>query len=598
MDEESDAQLLGTDFIVNLDTFLTDIYTYYKHKGFLSYLLNSLFYYLSIVFTAFINIFFSFCFDWEELNKCRMHENSSCKKFVSYIRLSSLIAWSWFIFIVLILPLFVRFVMKCRLALINYKLYLKINVNSMDMRTMNWVSIIRKLHKLQTETHFVKCNMKINAINICSRIMRIDNYKIAVYSHNILPLGSPSIMENSDMWFMGQVLEKNIDLIFFKYHLINYNTFELYGEQPENLTRRFKLVAILNFFLTPIIILYVVVYFIFDYSMEMYSKKKYTGQITFTPHALWVLREYNELPHQFNYRLTQCIKQSETYLKLFTNPVYYIIVRGLIFTLSGLILSIGLIGLLDDSVLLKVNVFDRSLVWYFAVMIGSMNVLKLLVVDSQEDSVNPNIQMRKIASFTHIFPDSWRKNSETYAVKEEFEKMIPNRLILLLREIICIISTPYILWYVLPEHSSKLINFCKKSSQFSPELGYMCKFSTLSLKKYGDSEWKNLMNIENYSENISEYSEFRLVSSKLEKSYIMFKTSYPRDIAGVNDEQGDTMISEIKKLYTSDRNFMIMTKSVVFFPENEVKEEYLGGANEEFFWSMEKYKDNLSLINS
>jgi autophagy-related protein 9 len=158
----------------------------------------------------------------------------------------------------------------------------------------------------------------------------------------------------------------------------------------------------------------------------------------------------------------------------------------LIFVLSGLILSIGLIGLLDDSVLLKVNVFDRTLVWYFAVMVGSMNVLKLLVVDSQEDSVNPNIQMRKIASFTHIFPDSWRKNSETYAVKEEFEKMIPNRLILLLREIACIIYTPYILWHVLPEHSSKLINFCKNSSQFSPELGSVCKFSTLSLEKFNE----------------------------------------------------------------------------------------------------------------
>lgn len=590
------------EFPKNLDEFLRDIYSYYKHKGFFSYLLNSLYNYMTITCSSLMIIFLIFSFKWDDFSKCRL-DDKLCKTFDNYVDYNSLISWSWTLLFLQIVPLSYLFFTKCKIAKKNYKIYNQISVDSNDLRTLNWSMMIRKLQKLQKNTHFIRSSMKINALNIVGRIMRIDNYKIALFTHEIIPLGSPNLYESvlgtNETWYLGKILEKNLDYIFFKNDIINSNTFELKLIDESNFNNRLKLFSVLNFLAIPFLILYTIIHSVFEYVNEMYSKNE-GGLRYFTPHSIWMIREYNELEHQFYYRLSQSQKHTESYFKIFQNPVYTTISKGIVFILSCIIFMICIFGLLDDSVLIRVTLFNRGLVWYFALFSTLVAFLRPSAVYKTDNYINSTIQMKKISSFTHVCPDFW-KNLDSWSVKQSFENISPNRLTLIFQEIVCILQTPYIMWYVLPRYTKKMLGFCKDITYHDQTIGAICKFSTLNIDKYGDNHLKELIrNSGTVDNNITEYDEIystnKLINYKIEKSYVKFKISYPFDVCGLHDIYGDSILDGIKQIHEDGGNFVLMTKSVMHYPGSTISEEHLGGANEEIFWAMEEYIEKLKNV--
>lgn len=589
---------ISFEFPENLDNFLKDIYSYYKHKGFFSYLLNSLYNYITIISSSFMVVFLMFSFKWNEFSDCRSDEKL-CKTFENYIDYRNVINWFCVLFFLQFIPLFYQFFIKCGVAKKNYGVYNKISISENDLRTLNWSMIIRKLQKLQLSTHFIRSNMKINALSITGRIMRIDNYKIALFTHDVIPLGSPSLYESiasGKIWYLGKILEKNLDYIFFKDGIINHNTFELSLMSKEKLDNRFKFFSILNFLLIPFAIIYTVIHSVIEYINEISSKNE-GGLRFFTPHSMWIIREYNELEHQFYYRVSRSQKHTESYFGVFQNPVYTLISKCVVFILSCIIFMICIFGLLDDSVLIRVTLFNRGLVWYFALFSTLVAFLRPSTISKSDNYINSNIQMKKISSFTHVNPTFW-KNLDSWSIKQSFENMVPNRIILILQEIICILQTPYIMWNVMPQYTEKLLDFCKEVTYNDNTIGDICKFSTLSINKYGDNNLKKLIRDKGlHDKNIlfyeSSYSVNKLINYKIEKSYVKFKISYPFDICGLNDMYGEEILDGIKREHENGGNFILMTKSVMHNPGGTVNEEHLGGANEEIFWTMDEYIENL-----
>jgi hypothetical protein len=154
------------------------------------------------------------------------------------------------------------------------------------------------------------------------------------------------------------------------------------------------------------------------------------------------------------------------------------------------------------------------------------------------------------------------------------------------------------MFYVLPRHTSKLLDFYKGITYRDDTIGDICKFSTLNIHKYGDNYLKELIREKGlHDENIKVYENLyslnKFIDYKIEKSYVKFKMSYPLDICGLCDIYGDSIIEGIKQTHENGGNFVLMTKSVMYYPGNTVSEEHLGGANEEIFWAMEDYIENL-----
>ena len=639
----------------NLDMFFRELYEYYEKKGFGSVIATYLMNLLSILFLISTTTFLLTGLKWGKLNECRL-DQSTCEHFSDYIQapfssnattsflLSSLVLVSFsfsFLFWLLLLfsfPSVVRNAFKLR------SIYRENGISTRDLQTMKWSRIVTKLREYNQKVVYVRNDMKVNALTVALRVLRIENYKIGFFCLNVLPLGSPSWESSfpyffsrsssslkqkklSNHWWMGQILELNLDLALFN-DIIDKKTFQL----RKNLTavalsRYFRFLGLINLVLLPITLTITFVYFFFRYAEEFHSKRNYLGPRWWTPHSLWILREFNELPHLFTRRINKSLKVSEQYLKMFPVPVPIVLSRGIAFILGGLASVLLVLYIVDDSVLVRVTLSDRSLLWYFTILSSALAGLRgFIPTPEEEPRENPNVKMREIASCTHLLPDSWRGKAHTYDVKEEFENLFMYRAALLLRELICVICTPYILAVVFPKYSDKIIQFFRENTTNVPGVGDVCTFSLMNLEKDGDPKWKLFLKgipLSNNSQLGPKKPIGPLLESKLEKSWLMFKIQYSADNCGIQDAVGEELLRRVRdlqsaktsamagsnnssslvqpppsRLYADDENFLMSASLSTLDPFQlippeieEYEENYRVGVGEDVFWFFERFRD-------
>ncbi|KAH9258055.1 hypothetical protein BASA81_003618 [Batrachochytrium salamandrivorans] len=539
----------------NLDLLFQQLYAYYHGKGFSPSVLQNLFHIAGVFSTLFIGIFLALCFRWDELNKCFLDEKE-CHTFSYYVQYDALNKTLLGLGVGVVLPMLAKLIVNARVNAELRRLLLMTKITTRDLQTMHWSSVVSHLRDLQQRVFFVKNGMKVNALYLAMRIMRIDNYKIFIFSSRILPLGSPPLTESfspsNKIWYMTSLLERNLDVAFFSSGLVDSTTFTIKTKDRHTakmtLDFQLKCLAVANFLLMPGIVVWTLVYFVFQYAEEFHSKRNYLGPRYFTPHMVWLMREYNELPHQFEKRASQGVKYSERYLKQFINPVLVVVVRGVTFCLGGVAATLLLFGLVDDSVLFRVTLWDRNLVWYFALLTSATAALRGLVPPAEDmDAMNnPNVQMRRVASFTHVYPDHWRGRANTYTVKEGFEALVPNRLLLLVRELLGACVNWYILGVVLPRYVDELIDLVNDHTIEVDGVGDVCVLSLLQVSRFGDPKWPALLQNKPLGFPSDVKITHHLVESKLEKSFLQFKLSYTKDICGLSDAVGDELLDRIR----------------------------------------------------
>lgn len=601
----------------NLDLLFQQLYAYYHGKGFSPSLLQNLFHIAGVFSALFIGLFLALCFRWDELNKCFLDEKE-CHTFSYYVQHEALKRTLLGLCFGVVLPMLVKLVATLRVNAGLRRLLLLTKITTRDLQTMHWSSVVSHLRDLQQRVFFVKNGMKVNALHLAMRIMRVDNYKILVFSSRVLPLGSPPLGEvfspSNKIWYLTRLLELNLDVAFFSSGLMDANTFTLKTKDRHAakvaLDFQLRCLAVANLLLLPAIVVWTLLYFIFQYAEEFHSKRNYLGPRYFTPHTAWLMREYNELPHQFKKRASLGAKYSERYLKQFANPLVVVAARGLTFCLGGVAATLLLFGLVDDSVLFRVTVWDRNLVWYFALLTSATAALRGLVPSAEDvDAINnPNVQMRRVASFTHVYPDYWRGRANTYEVKEAFEALVPNHLLLLVRELLGACANWYILGVVLPRYADELIDLVNEHTTEVDGVGDVCVFSLLQVSQLGDAKWPALLQNKPLGFPSDAKTTHHLVESKLEKSYLQFKLSYTKDICGLSDAVGDELLDRIRTFQkrTADAaseppsvqellsaSMAMMEQYHVVMPEEEVVEDaMLGGVGDDVFWSLEQWRDD------
>ena len=115
------------------------------------------------------------------------------------------------------------------------------------------------------------------------------------------------------------------------------------------------------------------------------------------------LREFNELSHSFEGRLQQTNECAQEYLDTFPNPILLIIVSELITYIAGSIVAVLLLlTFIDSSILLNIELFDRSLIWYLAIFTTLLATARANLTYHNIKS-NAEATMKKVAQYTHYF---------------------------------------------------------------------------------------------------------------------------------------------------------------------------------------------------
>lgn len=589
--------------IVNMDEFLIDVYYYYRGKGFANIVMGRA---VDIVILIFILLFTTFLKWGIDYDYFFNHWSS---KLDVNLTLHDLVIPGYFIHRVPFSVKFLLFGFSCYIVLrliqlyfdYRYKLSELLNFykhlldipSDLELMTISWTTIVERMMLLKeynslTSTtpnlppHYVSdlnSKVRLNAHDIANRIMRKENYMVALINKDVLDLSIPvpPMLESifSSKSVLTRTLEWNLKLcinnfVFNENGQINKNILKEASRNQLSLelSSRFKMAAIINLVLCPFIVIYFVLLYFFRYFNEYKSNpSSLLGLRQYTPWAEWKLREFNELPHFFIKRLHLSIGPANTYINQFPGGFMVINLMSLVNFVAGAIMAVLVImGVLFEDEEHSFWSFElsenRSTLFYISVF-GTIwavtsNSLNTSTVTNSAENLNtqgvsffydPEASLRYVSQFTHYLPSSWNGKLHTVEVKNEFCELYSLKIIIIINEILSLILTPFVLWFKISNNSSAIIDFFREYSIHVDGLGYVCYFAMFNFEEKD----KNMM----YDLNKKKTKKKKLRSKREIEPRVRSKQL---DSESIDDESDP----DLNEYYQDDK----MIKSYMYFLES------------------------------
>ena len=464
------------------DQFYHDVYEYYYKGGYTTIIFSQLAEILSLIFGIVFSIFLFILLDWGRILQCGNNNDiQDCGDISLYI--TPHYPNIFCIFVMFCAS--IHTVYKILLYVFQYKglLYIHnfykeiIGISLKDLKTTSWSSII---NEIANKTH-----TKLSVTDITNIILRKENYYIALFSNDIITLKSS---------FYTHQLDINL-----KYIILS----DIHNLTTSKLKRKLVLYGIFNILLSIFIFIYLVIYFCVSNIDDFNSHSERIGSRRYSPLAKLKFREYNELKHFFEKRTNKSIKYANEYLKQFPSPVTEIICKFICLICGAFICFFLVLSVLDESVLLYVRMFDRSLIFYMGI-IGTISSFSKGFIRPPEHCVYiPNQFMKKVAEYTHYMPFHWIDKCNTHTVKNEFLNMFPYIIQTFLYDLASVVITPFILIFVLPYQSSDIVNFIKLHTTERKNVGYICTFAEFNNNTGLDKKMESSISFFNENHSLS-----------------------------------------------------------------------------------------------
>ncbi|KAN0001003.1 hypothetical protein ACTFIZ_001440 [Dictyostelium cf. discoideum] len=534
--------------IHNLDSFLTDVYNYFRGKGFMCIFFNDLF---ELVSSLFVVLFFTFlvCFvDYSKLFSEQMPPPALRES----VNFSAPIPIWLMVFLVIfslywLSKLFSFFSsIKTNWEISSfYKNTLKVNED--DIQTIEWREVVSKI-VLVPRLCIVKENM--NALDIANRIMRKENYIIGLINQRILNLSIPfPFLRN--LTFITKTLEWSLMYSLFNYIFDENGIIKSEFQDPtqrkrlsRGLSRRFLTIGILGLFTTPFIFFFLLINFFFEYAEELKNRPGSLFSREWSPLARWEFRELNELPHYFQNRLSLSYSHANQYVESFPSQMLSTIAKFISFLFGSVLAVFIVMGIVSDHFIMNYQIFDRTPIWYIGILGTIVAITRSLIVDENQ-VFQPAKHMARTVQNTHYLPMSWVGKTHTHKVRDEFLVLFEYRIVDFVRDIFSVLFTPFILIFSLPKSSQAIIDFFGNNTVVLEGVGPICQLGDFSnIRKLGDNSFGSL----NHSQNKISLTN----NAKLEKSIINFKCLNPEWNTDNNELLQD--LNEFSKIKNNNNN--------------------------------------------
>lgn len=467
----------------DLDMFYSNLYDYYRKQGLKCMITEVIIDLFVLAFTALFSTFLFLYFDWAKLLECDNATN--CNNLTEYVRKPVLrsawgaivstyfvalcIFWLWKLF---------HFIKTIQSVFhIHQFVQNALNISSDSLESIKWDNVVRRLIALQEndETKVDWTGHRVDANTIASRIMRKDNYIIAIFEHNKLDFltGFKQFDNLAFSSHMLWILRNSLTNTMFdkKFRLRENFT-------AKELGRILRTMAILHFFCTPFALLFMLIHCVLRNAQLFHTSKEHLSHRDWTAIAQWRFREYNELQHVFDRRINLSHKPANAYIQQFQNKFIILLAQGVCFV-AGSFLSLYLMfGILDENIPLYVELFGRNLLWHIAVLSGIITVCRLVIPERKGTAFEPEKHMANVTELTHY---QIVENCRNYSELCRFSNMYPYRLVTLVFELCSVLCAPYFLWVVYPRNIPAIVEFIKLNTITVEGLGDVYKDSVFAI---------------------------------------------------------------------------------------------------------------------
>lgn len=378
-----------------------------------------------------------------------------------------------------------------------------LGVSDAEVQTISWQEVVSRLMNLRDANPATagavsakhrkfmgsQSKQRMDAHDIANRLMRKENYLIALINKDILDLTLPiPFLRNRQLF--SRTLEWNIQLCVLDYVFNDQGQVRTLFLRDthrralsDGLRRRFIFAGLMNIFMSPFLVVYFLMHYFFRYFNEYKREPTQIGSRQYTPLAEWKFREFNELWHLFERRINMSYPYASRYLDQFPKDK---LVQGARFVafVSGAVASVlALASLVDPELFLGFEVTqDRTVLFYLGVF-GSVWAVARGMVPEETNVFDPECALLEVIDYTHYFPTFWKGRLHSDEVRREFAMLYQMKIVIFLEEILSMIFTPFVLWFSLPKCSDRLIDFFREFTVHVDGMGYLCSFAVFDFKK-------------------------------------------------------------------------------------------------------------------
>ncbi|KAL7620018.1 autophagy protein atg9 [Parahypoxylon ruwenzoriense] len=496
--------------VSNLDVFIRDVYDYYLGAGIWCILLERVLHLLKVVFVATLLTLLSQCIDYSKIRQSKSLSQiliPQCTKHMWGIwNLSLWMCSFYFIWKTIQWILDLPRLMHIR----DFFVYL-LEIPEEDMQTVSWQDVVSKITALRDENVKTATNItpsqrrfiskhlgqhmasqskeRLDAHDIANRLMRRENYIIALFNKDILDLTAPIPFLRNQQLF-SKSLEWTVqfgvlDLVFNESGQVHQRVLKSdhRGHLSREMQMRFVFAAVMNLIFAPFVACGLVIDFIFTYYNEFKTNTSSLGARQYTPLARWKFREFNELPHLFEERLNMSYPFAKHYIDQFPKKKTESAARTVQFFTGALIAVLAIVGFSDPEMFVDFELFPGMNAFAFVALLTTTWAVARGMISEENDVFDPEYAMQNVIEYTHYQPDQWKGRLHSYEVKAEFSELYKARIIIFLEEILGVLVTPLVLFFSLPKCSDQIIDFFREFTIHVDGLGYVCSFAVFDFQK-------------------------------------------------------------------------------------------------------------------
>lgn len=519
-----------------IDKFLSQMYAYYKGKGYQVIILSKVTNLMIVAFVVLFSIFLVGCIDYDSL--MTTHQLFSSINFSLIWEMHWFFSFSLSVFFVVWTVHLVSHILEIG-SLKNIRAFYAqvLQIPEEDLATTEWEAIVANFlvyHRNNSDFH-------LDEYNIANRILRSQNYLIGLFNQKIL---------KKDMKIFGilkvplpltKSLEWNINLAVLNFFLNESGLREKFlrkenrKEFANELRRQILLFGILTMAFSPFLALYLCTHFFFKYGEEFYRNPSSIGSRQYSRLARVLFREYNEYPHLFERRIKQSNEFAQKYIDQFPSEKTAIFARFICF-ISGSFAIVLLVATVFSESFVDLEITPNHSVIFYLGIFSAIFAVSRSFIPEETLVFHPDSLMSDITALTRYYPDSWRGGFHSI-IRREFSQLYQYRIVLFLLEMAGIMITPFAMIFSISHNSLELVDFFRDYSvKIDEDMGYVCSFASFDFNRFGDKKYG------------AQTEEGHTSYGKMEKSFISFSMNNPK---WVPKEDGQNYLEKVTQLQKS-----------------------------------------------
>ena len=460
----------------------------------------------TLAFVVAFSTFLTSCIEYRKVPESKTMSQiliPNCTKRMSTS--ASLLLWLFTFFWVFKVFDYCRDVRRLRSMQSFYRYLLEIRDS--DMQTVSWQEVVKKLMNLRDlnpttaagikEQHRrfmgTQSKQRMDAHDIANRLMRRDNYLIALINKDVLDFTLPLPFFRNRQLF-SRTLEWNLqycilDFVFNEQGQVR-NLFLKDTHRrglSEGFRSRFLFAGFISLVCAPFAVLYYMLFYFFRYFTEYQRNPSQIGSRQYTPYAEWKFREFNELQHLFERRLNMSYPFASRYIDQFPKDKT-IQISGLIAFVTGALASVlAVASLIDPESFLAFEITPERTVLFYLTVFGSIWAVARGNVPEENVVFDPEYALSNVTEYTHYMPSHWKGKLHTNEIRTEFNQLYQMKVYIFLEEILSIIMAPLVLWFSLPKCCDRLVDFFREFTVHVDGMGHVCSFAVFDFKKGGSN---------------------------------------------------------------------------------------------------------------